>query len=133
MDPIRYRSRYDRSANVVWNIDSTRMLVKCKLLVSGAVDGHSHCAMWIKCPLNRKGETICRLLKEEAINYVAPLQVLGDKRSENIVVAKNITLLRSAQCKDCAGGRSTYNTTIERFLRDHITNIIVHLRMNLKN
>ena len=66
------------------------------------------------------------MLKEEAINYVAPLQVLGDKRSENIVVAKNITLLRSAQCKDCAGGRSTYNTTIERFLRDHITNIIVH-------
>ena len=76
--------------------------------------------------------TACRLFKETITNHTAPLQVRGDKGSENVIIAKRVVMLRNTQHKCYLGGRSTHNTRIKRFWREHNTNFMVHFRDEFK-
>ena len=52
-----------------------------ELIVSGAADGSSRCAMWLKFSSNNKEVTTHTLLKEAITNNVALLQAHVDKGS----------------------------------------------------
>ena len=106
-----YRTCKNRSANAVWHFDSIHNLVKHKFAVSGAVDEFSHFIMWLKCSNNNRGNTSYNFLKNVIGENETPLQVRGDKESEDIIISKHMVLVRNKQCRGCIGDRSTHNAS----------------------
>ena len=84
--------------------------------------------MWLKFSNNNRGNTSYELLKEAIDDHIDPLQVRGEKGSENRLIAKNTVMVRNAQFKGHVGGRSTWNTRIEYFWRENNVNEMVHFR-----
>ena len=116
----------NRSTKSVWHLDSTHRWVECKCIASGDVDVHSRCIMWFKCSGNNKWITTYELFKEAISKFITPLQVRGDKGSENRLIANH--MLRITYYKGHIGGRSTHNTRIERFGREHNVNAMIRFR-----
>ena len=77
------------------------------------MDGCSIYGMWLKYSNNNKGINVHRLFKEDITNHLTPLQVRGDKWSENRVIAKHKVMLHNIQHKGYIGGRLTHNTRID--------------------
>ena len=97
MDFVTRQACKNRSASVTWQLDSTHKLVKYKFEFSGAVDGFSRYIMWIKYSNNNRVNTSYDLLKEAIDEKAAPLQVRGDKGSENRLMAKHMVIARNAK------------------------------------
>jgi hypothetical protein len=51
------------------------------------------------------------------------MKMRGDKGCENRMIGKHMMLLRNNSCGGYIGGKSTRNTRIERFWREHNTNV----------
>ena len=95
---------------------------------SGAVDGFSRCAMWLKCSNNDRGNTACDFFKEAINKCISPLQVRGDKGSKNRIIAKYMVMVRNGLCRGHIGGRSTNINRIERFWRECNVNVMIHFK-----
>ena len=52
-----------------------------------------------------------------------PLQVRGGKGVENRLIAKHVIAIRGDDMRGFIGGKSTRNTRIERFWREHNVNV----------
>ena len=129
MDVIRRRMLRNRSANAVWNLDSTHKLVTHNFSVSGAVDGFIRCIIWLKCSNNNRGNISHDLFKESINKNFTPLQVIGDNGSENTLIAKHMLMVRNTQCRGCIGGRSTHKTRIECFWREFNVNVMINFNI----
>ena len=131
-DVIRGRAYRSRSANVVYHLDSEKKLVRHNVFESGAVDGCGHRVMWLKFSNNNRGNTSRDLIKEAISTCITPLKVRGDKRSENLLISKHLVMLSNRLYRGCAGGRSTHNTRIESFWREHNASVMNCFRNNFE-
>ena len=93
------------SANAVWYPDSAHKLVTHNFFASGSIYKFSRRMMWIKCSNNNRGNTACGFFKEGINKHAAPLQVRGDKGSEDQLVSKNMAMVRNGLCRGCTGDR----------------------------
>ena len=73
--------------------------------------------MWLKYSNNNRGNNAYDFFKEVVDKNVTPLQVRGNKGSENILIAKHMVMLCNAQQRGCVGCKFTHDTRIERFWR----------------
>ena len=71
--------------------------------------------MWLNISNNNKARTSYNCFKQAIQQCGAPIKMRGDKRSENKMSAKHITLLQQNNIGGCIGGNSTRDTRIERF------------------
>ena len=90
------------------------------------IDGYSRKVSWLKCSNKNRVETVCELFLKAFRESVTPLKVRGDMGVENALLAKHVTLSRNSEHNSCFGGRSTHNSRIERFWREHDTTFKNH-------
>ena len=84
-----------RRASAIWHLDSTHDLVKHKVVVIVATCGHRCRIVWLKCSNNNRGNAFYEFSKEAINNNAIRLQVFGDERSKNKLIAKCMAMLHS--------------------------------------
>ncbi|XP_072162043.1 uncharacterized protein [Bemisia tabaci] len=112
---IRRRQYKVKGANSYWHIDTNHKGISYRMVLHGAVDGHSRKIIYLKLSTNNRADTALKFFNEGVSIHGLPKRVRGDKGVENSYIK---LLMLSHLPNSFIEGRSVHNTRIERLWRE---------------
>lgn len=69
--------------NSLWHINGNHKLIRWKIVVHGAIDGHSRTIIFLSVATNNRAETVLQCFREGVEQFGLPERVRSDQGGEN--------------------------------------------------
>ena len=116
-DTVRRRVYSVDGPNSLWHIDGNHKLIRWKIVVHGAIDGHSRTIVFLRCATNNRAATVLCAFREAVEQFGLPQRVRSDQGGENTEVWRYMCEPHGDPMAVVVGS-STHNERIERLWRD---------------
>ena len=102
-------------------IDGNHKLVRWRIVIHGAIDGHSRLVLYLHCADNNRASTVLSCFERAIKDYGIPHRIRTDRGGENVDAARLMLTLRGLETRCVLTGSSVHNQRIERLWRDVFT------------
>ena len=119
MAPAITRRTYSVSGpNALWHVDGNMKMIRWRLVIHAAIDGHSRLITYIQCSNNNRAETVMESFLNATCEFGIPSRVRSDNGGENVRIWEFMEQVRGYDRGSYITGSSVHNTRIERLWRD---------------
>ena len=99
-------------------LDGHHKLIRWKIVIHGAIDGHSRLVVFLQASNNNRASTVYEYFISAIRAYGLPSRIRTDQGRENVTVVRHMLHNRGVDRRSVLVGSSVHNQRIERLWRD---------------